>query len=88
MFLDLFAELGVEVAPTEGTFYLWVEVPGGRPSAPFAYDLLERTGVVVAPGSYFGHEGEGYLRMAMVPTTATCERAVELLRAAIGEVAA
>jgi len=88
MFLDLFAELGVEVAPTEGTFYLWVEVPGGRPSAPFAYDLLERTGVVVAPGSYFGPEGEGYVRMAMVPTTTACERAVELLREGIGEVAA
>ncbi|HYJ60084.1 MAG TPA: aminotransferase class I/II-fold pyridoxal phosphate-dependent enzyme [Actinomycetota bacterium] len=85
LFLDLFAELGVAVAPTEGTFYLWVEVPGGQASAPFAYDLLERSGVVVAPGSYFGPEGEGYVRMAMVPTTDACERAADRLRAAIGE---
>jgi len=88
LFLDLFADLGVGVAATEGTFYLWVEVPGGRPSAPFAYDLLERTGVVVAPGSFFGPEGEGYVRMAMVPTDDACERAAERLRASIGEVVA
>ena len=69
MFLDLFARHGrARRAGSEATFYLWVEVPGGRPSAPFAYDLLERTGVVVAPGSFFGPEGEGYVRMAMVPT--------------------
>ena len=64
---------------------IWVEVPGDEASAPFAYDLLERTGVVVAPGSYFGPEGEGYVRIAMVPTTDACERAAGRLRAAIGE---
>ena len=28
--------------------------------------------VVVAPGSFFGPEGEGYVRMAMVPTLDDC----------------
>ena len=32
-------------------------------------------GVVVAPGSYFGPSGEGYVRLALVPTEAECARA-------------
>ena len=31
------------------------------------------------PGSFFGPEGEGYVRMAMVPTLEECERAAEAL---------
>ena len=27
---------------------------------------MERTGVIVTPGSAFGSEGEGYVRMALV----------------------
>lgn len=84
LFLELFAARGVHVAPTDATFYLWVRVPGDLPSAAFAYDLLERTGVIVAPGSFFGPEGEGYVRMAMVPSLEECARAVSLLDGALG----
>lgn len=79
VFLDLFARRGVRVAGSRATFYLWVEVPGGQPSAGFAYGLLDRAGVVVAPGAFFGPEGEGYVRMAMVPALAECERAAAIL---------
>jgi aspartate/methionine/tyrosine aminotransferase len=33
----------------------------------------------VAPGAYFGAAGEGYVRVALVPALAECERAAELL---------
>jgi LL-diaminopimelate aminotransferase len=36
---------------------------------------------MVAPGSFFGPEGEGYVRMALVPTLEECERAVSALDA-------
>jgi len=81
--LDLFAAYGVRVAGSAATFYLWIEVPGGRPSVDWAFELLDRAGVVVAPGAYFGPEGEGYVRMAMVPTLPECERAVERLDEAL-----
>jgi aspartate/methionine/tyrosine aminotransferase len=42
-------------------------------------DLLDRGGIVVAPGSFFGPEGEGYVRMALVPTLEDCERAASIL---------
>jgi LL-diaminopimelate aminotransferase len=58
--------------------YLWVEVPGGERSEACAERLL-RSGVVVAPGSYLGETGEGYVRLALVPTLAECERAAAIL---------
>jgi len=78
LFLELFRRKGIRVSGSVATFYLWVKVPGGRPSAAWATELFAHD-VVVAPGSFFGPEGEGYVRMAMVPTLQECRRAVDIL---------
>ncbi len=88
VFLELFARHGLRVAGSEATLYLWVAVPEGRTSLDWAVDLLDRAGVVVAPGSFFGPEGEGYVRVAMVPTLAECERAAAELDRVFAEVSA
>jgi succinyldiaminopimelate transaminase len=69
---------GWRVAASTATMYLWVEVPGEETSEECAERLL-RHGVVVAPGSYLGESGEGYIRIALVPTLAECERAAAIL---------
>jgi len=71
---------GLRLAGSTATFYLWCDVGGS--SEAFARRLLEQ-GIVVAPGSFFGPAGEGYVRFALVPTQAECERAAEILRAAL-----
>ena len=58
----------------DATFFLWLD---GAPDG-FQERLLER-GVILTPGDYFGAAGAGYLRLALVPTLAECERAAELL---------
>lgn len=78
LFLDLFERKGLRVAGSRATMYLWVEVPAGETSEAFAERLLER-GVLVAPGSYLGAAGEGYFRIALVPSEDECARAVEIL---------
>lgn len=78
LFLDLFARTGVRVAGSGATMYIWCEVPGGESSEAFARRLLER-GLLVAPGAYLGPSGEGYFRLALVPTEAECVRAAEIL---------
>ena len=78
LFLEFFAHKRIRVAGSEATFYLWCEVPDGQSAEAFAARLLEH-GVVVAPGSFFGEAGEGYFRLALVPTLEECQRAVELL---------
>jgi succinyldiaminopimelate transaminase len=72
-------DAGLRIAASEATFYLWVESP--EPSEAFAARLIEH-GIVVAPGAYFGPAGEGYVRLALVPTQTECERAAEILRQA------
>jgi acetylornithine aminotransferase len=77
--LDALEALGWRVAGSEATMYLWVAVPGGEGSEDFAGRLL-RHGIVVAPGAYLGPSGEGYVRIALVPTVEDCERAAAVLR--------
>jgi acetylornithine aminotransferase len=76
--LDVLGRRGYRVAGSRATMYLWVEVPGGEPSEAFASRLLEH-GIVVAPGSYLGPSGEGYVRIALVPTEEECRLAADIL---------
>jgi succinyldiaminopimelate transaminase len=71
---------GLRVASDAATMYLWVAVPGS--SEEFATGLLEH-GLVVAPGAYLGPAGEGYVRLALVPTVEECERAAAILADAL-----
>jgi acetylornithine aminotransferase len=75
--LPALAEKGVRVAGGDATFFLWLAVEGS--SEAFARRLLEH-GILLAPGAFFGPAGEGYVRMALVPTQEDCERATEILR--------
>jgi len=88
VFLELFERRGVVVAGGDATFYLWVQVPAPMSSLDWALHLLERADVVVAPGSFFGSEGEGYVRMAVVPSLEECERAAAALDQVLAEVPA
>ncbi len=74
-FLRFFAEQGLSVDASDATLYLWVRVPAGHTSASYALRLLEG-GIVVAPGTAFG-AGEGYVRVALVPTLEECEDAIQ-----------
>lgn len=78
LLLDLFGRKGIRVAGSEATMYLWLAAPEGETSESFAERLLEH-GVLVAPGSYLGAAGEGYFRVALVPSEEECARAVEIL---------
>jgi acetylornithine aminotransferase len=73
-FLRFFADHGLHADASEATLYLWVRVPAGETSASYALRLLDE-GIVVAPGTAFG-AGEGYVRVALVPTLAECDEAV------------
>jgi len=69
---------GIGLAGGTATMFLWLEVPGDESSEQFAARLLER-GLIVSPGTFFGPAGEGYWRLALVPTEEECRRAAEIL---------
>ena len=78
LLLPAFEGLGWRAAGKDTTMYLWFALPEGDSSKAAANRLLER-GIVVAPGAYLGEAGEGYVRVALVPTIEECERAAGML---------
>ena len=76
LFVDFFERAGLNFQSTDASFYLWVAVPGGDDEA-YAMRLLEK-GIVVAPGRAFGAGGEGYVRVALVPSIEDCRKAISL----------
>ena len=71
------------MVPNEATFYLWIAVPPGDSSSAVATRWLEEAGVVVVPGEAMGPEGEGCVRVALVPTAEECRRAFSKLVACL-----
>jgi aspartate/methionine/tyrosine aminotransferase len=60
--LDL---VGVDVPLPAGAFYLWAPAPDGDAWA-LARRLAEQGGVLVSPGEFYGPEGAGHVRVAVV----------------------
>jgi L-glutamine---4-(methylsulfanyl)-2-oxobutanoate aminotransferase len=67
-------------AVSEGTFYVWVELPNGLT----AERLLTEHRVAVAPGEGFGSRGAGWARLSLAVTDETLDVGLERLRAALG----
>ena len=82
-----FSDLGLPDCTPASTLYVWQRVPAGTTSVQFAKRLLDpEVAIVVTPGSWISQEvdgskpGEGYVRLALVPTLEECERAAERIR--------
>jgi len=78
-------ERGWEMDTPASTFYVWAPLPerySSMTSLDFVSMLIEKTGVVISPGTGFGPLGEGYVRIALV---APEERLKEAVRR-IGEI--
>ena len=60
--------VGWNVPDSEGSMFVWAPIPPawGTDDVKFCFDLLEKTGVILTPGSAFGAGGKGYVRMALV----------------------
>ncbi len=74
---------GLQVEPPQGTFYLWVPVPGGHTSTSFAELLLTEAGVVVTPGVGYGQYGEGYVRISLCIKEERLQEALDRIRKAL-----
>jgi LL-diaminopimelate aminotransferase len=61
-----FRDAGFECETPQATMYLWIQLPEGMASAPFADRLMEEEAVVVLPGSAFGAGGEGFFRISFI----------------------
>lgn len=75
---DGLIEIGWHMEKPAGTMFVWAPIPDSyQDSESFVADLLDKTGVLVTPGSAFGPSGEGYVRMALVQSEDTMKKIVE-----------
>jgi aspartate aminotransferase len=70
---DLLLRKGIRYQRPAGAFYLWIEVAhvSGGDVATWCEEFLKEQKVAVAPGSAFGSQGEGWIRVSLAGTRAT-----------------
>ena len=78
-------ELGWDITPPEGSFYIWAKVPKGFDSSSFAEEILEKTGVIITPGLGYGSFGEGYFRISLTVDTERMKEAFSRIKEAFGK---
>ncbi len=72
---------GWHVDKPRATMFVWAAVPAGfGTSTEFVETLLDRANVLVTPGSAFGNNGEGFVRMALVQTADVMKQIVAQIR--------
>jgi LL-diaminopimelate aminotransferase len=72
--IEALNSLGIQAAKPQASLYIWAKCPSNYTSAEFAEDLLEQVGVVVTPGTGYGPNGEGYIRLSLTITDNMLEK--------------
>lgn len=81
----LSSELNLRAVAPEGAFYTMVDVSAHGDSMSVAERFLEQR-VITVPGSAFGSEGEGYLRVSFCADTHVLEEGVRRMKEALNGV--
>lgn len=77
-----FSNIGWPMVKPPATMFVWARIPENyKSSEEFTLELLERTGVIVVPGSSFGGRGEGYVRLALVQPEEAINKAIGRVKA-------
>ncbi len=78
MLVDACRRWGLETAPPDGAFYLWVDVgPLGLTASDVSHEWLSVCGVAVTPGIDFDPErGEGFVRLSFSEAPTDIEEAI------------
>jgi len=71
--VEVLAAVGLEATMPKGGFYLWVAAPDGDDDG-LCLRLANELGVLTSPGTTFGPDGAGWLRIAAVVPDDTLDR--------------
>jgi len=63
--IEMLNRIGLEAKVPKAGLYIWAKIPEGYTSVGFANELLDKVGVVVTPGTGYGKQGEGYVRLSL-----------------------
>ncbi len=79
LILDALQSVGIRARKSKASLYIWAETPTGFTSEEFAARLLEEVGVSITPGTVFGSQGNGYLRISLSMATDRIRQAMDRL---------
>jgi LL-diaminopimelate aminotransferase len=79
--IEVLNDIGVEATPPKAGLYIWAKVPEGYTSIEFTNDLLDNLGIVVTPGTGYGANGEGYVRLSLTIQDANLVKGLSRLSA-------
>ena len=77
--VEALRRIGLQVELPRASLYVWAHVPEGYTSAQFTAVLLEDQAIVVTPGTGYGSQGEGYVRLSLTIPDEDMERGLERL---------
>lgn len=79
--VDGLKSVGWHMDKPRATMFVWAPVPKNfGTSEEFVERLLQKSNVMVTPGSAFGPSGEGFVRMALVQTADVMRRVAEQVK--------
>lgn len=83
LLIDALHAIGLECESPKATIYVWAKVPEGETSESFTATLLEKAHVIVTPGSGYGPDGEGYIRLSLTTPDDRLVEAVQRMKEAM-----
>jgi len=72
-------EIGWSATPSNGGMFVWAKYPFEMDDKEFVFKVIEQCGVVMVPGSIFGSEGAGFVRLALVQKVDVLQKAIDQL---------
>ncbi|MYL19549.1 aminotransferase class I/II-fold pyridoxal phosphate-dependent enzyme [Halobacillus litoralis] len=76
-------EMNIMAEKPRGTFFIWARVPEGYTSQSFAEKMLDEAGIILTPGTAFGQQGEGYIRISLTHPVERLHEAVLRMKKAM-----
>lgn len=86
--VESFGRAGWDIPSPEASMFAWAPIPEqyrAAGSMEFAKQLLSKAQVAVAPGTGFGEEGEGYVRLALVENEQRIRQAARNIKKFLAE---
>ena len=80
MVMETLGSVGLSARVSKGTIYVWAKIPEGYTSAEYANLVLDKAGVIVPPGSAYGPDGEGYIRISLATPDDRLAEALERIK--------
>lgn len=73
------ASMGLRASTPRASIYVWCAIPEGYSSLQFSVEALDDAHVSLTPGTVFGANGEGYVRLSLTSPDDRIEEAMQRL---------